>query len=202
MSKEEKEMEGSLFFWGNSMLLGTGLAMDAFSVSLANGLNEPRMGACRMGLIAGTFAAFQALMPMTGWGFIHTIVEHFQFFENLLPWIALALLVYIGVSMAKEGRNGIAALGKKGRLAFCMLLAQGGITSIDALSVGFAIAEYGMGKALACSLIISAVTFLLCLGGLWLGRRFGLRFAGQAQVFGGSVLIFLGAEIVVQHLVG
>ncbi|MGP1471828.1 MAG: manganese efflux pump MntP [Schwartzia sp. (in: firmicutes)] len=195
-------MEGSLFFWGNSMLLGTGLAMDAFSVSLANGLNEPRMGACRMGLIAGTFAAFQALMPMTGWGFVHTIVEHFQFFENLLPWIALALLVYIGVSMAKEGRNGIAALGKKGRLAFCMLLAQGGITSIDALSVGFAIAEYGMGKALACSLIIAAVTFLLCLGGLWLGRRFGLRFAGQAQVFGGSVLIFLGAEIVVQHLVG
>ncbi|MGP1366037.1 MAG: manganese efflux pump MntP [Schwartzia sp. (in: firmicutes)] len=195
-------MEGSLFFWGNSMLLGTGLAMDAFSVSLANGLNEPRMGACRMGLIAGTFAAFQALMPMTGWGFVHTIVEHFQSFENLLPWIALALLVYIGVSMAKEGRNGIAALGKKGRLAFCMLLAQGGITSIDALSVGFAIAEYGMGKALACSLIIAAVTFLLCLGGLWLGRRFGLRFAGQAQVFGGSVLIFLGAEIVVQHLVG
>ncbi|MGP1586216.1 MAG: manganese efflux pump MntP [Schwartzia sp. (in: firmicutes)] len=195
-------MEGSLFFWGNSMLLGTGLAMDAFSVSLANGLNEPRMGACRMGLIAGTFAAFQALMPMTGWGFVHTIVEHFQFFENLLPWIALALLVYIGVSMAEEGRNGIAALGKKGRLAFCMLLAQGGITSIDALSVGFAIAEYGMGKALACSLIIAAVTFLLCLGGLWLGRRFGLRFAGQAQVFGGSVLIFLGAEIVVQHLVG
>ena len=195
-------MEGSLFFWGNSMLLGTGLAMDAFSVSLANGLNEPRMGACRMGLIAGTFAAFQALMPMTGWGFVHTIVEHFQIFENLLPWIALTLLVYIGVSMAKEGRNGIAALGKKGRLAFCMLLAQGGITSIDALSVGFATAEYGMGKALACSLIIAAVTFLLCLGGLLLGRRFGLRFAGQAQVFGGSVLIFLGAEIVVQHLVG
>ena len=195
-------MEGSLFFWGNSMLLGTGLAMDAFSVSLANGLNEPRMGACRMGLIAGTFAAFQALMPMTGWGCIHTIVEHFQFFQKLLPWVALALLMYIGVSMVQEGRNGIAALGEKGRLAFSMLVAQGGITSIDALSVGFAIAEYGMGKALACSLIIAAVTFLLCLGGLWLGRRFGLRFAGQAQVFGGSVLIFLGAEIVVQHLVG
>lgn len=195
-------MEGTLFFWGNSMLLGTGLAMDAFSVSLANGLNEPRMGACRMGLIAGVFAVFQALMPMTGWGFVHTIVEHFQFFQQILPWIALALLTYIGVGMVQEGRKGAAELGPKGRLAFYMLLAQGGITSIDALSVGFAIAEYGMAKALACSLIIAAVTFFLCLIGIWLGRRFGLRFAGQAQVFGGGVLLFLGVELFIQHLLG
>ena len=195
-------MEWSLFFWGNSILLGTGLAMDALSVSLANGLNEPRMEACRMGLIAGTFAAFQALMPMTGWGFVHTILEHFQFFQRILPWLALALLVYIGVGMVREGMQHAAALGPKGRLAFCMLLAQGGITSIDALSVGFAIAEYGAGMALACSLTIAAVTFFLCLGGLWLGRRFGLRFAGQAHVFGGAVLIVLGAEIFLQHLLG
>ena len=195
-------MEWSLFFWGNSMLLGTGLAMDAFSVSLANGLNEPRMGACRMGLIAGTFAAFQALMPMTGWGFLHTIVEHFHFFQRVLPWLALTLLVYIGLDMVREGMRSAADLGPKGRLAFCMLLAQGGITSIDALSVGFAIAEYGMGMALACSLIIAAVTFCLCLGGLWLGRRFGLRFAGQAHVFGGGILLFLGAGMFVQHILG
>lgn len=108
-------MEWSLFFWGNSILLGTGLAMDAFSVSLANGLNEPRMEACRMGLIAGTFAAFQALMPMTGWGFVHTILEHFQFFQRILPWLALALLVYIGVGMVREGMQHAAALGPKGR---------------------------------------------------------------------------------------
>ena len=105
-------MEWSLFFWGNSMLLGTGLAMDAFSVSLANGLNEPRMGACRMGLIAGTFAAFQALMPMTGWGFVHTILEHFRFFERVLPWLALVLLVYIGASMVREGMQRAAARGR------------------------------------------------------------------------------------------
>lgn len=195
-------MEWSLFFWGNSMLLGTGLAMDAFSVSLANGLNEPRMGACRMGLIAGTFAAFQALMPMTGWGFVHTILEHFRSFERVFPWLALVLLVYIGASMVREGMQRAAAWGTKGRLAFCMLLAQGGVTSIDALSVGITIAEYGMSMALACSLIIAAVTFFLCLGGLWLGRRFGLRFAGQTHVFGGGILLFLGAEIFTHHILG
>ena len=195
-------MEWSLFFWGNSMLLGTGLAMDAFSVSLANGLTEPRMGACRMGLMAGIFAAFQALMPMTGWGVVHTIVAQFQFFQRFLPWLALALLIYIGVGMVREGMQHAADLGPKGRLAFGLLLVQGSVTSIDALSVGFAIAEYGAGMALACSLIIAAITFFLCLGGLWLGRRFGLRFAGQAHVFGGGVLIVLGAEIFLQNFWG
>ena len=195
-------MEWSLFFWGNSMLLGTGLAMDAFSVSLANGLNEPRMGACRMGLIAGTFAAFQALMPMTGWSFVHIILQYSRFFERCLPWLALLLLVYIGWGMVREGLYNAAELGQKGGLALRMLLTQGGITSIDALSVGITIAEYGMSLALACSLIIAAVTFFLCLGGLWLGRRFGLRFAGQAHVFGGGILLFLGAEIFTHHILG
>ena len=93
---------GFMFLF-NSVLLGVGLAMDAFSVSLANGLNEPQMGTRRMCGIAGVFAFFQALMPMTGWVCIHTIVSHFQAFEKLIPWIALVLLLYIGGSMLKEG---------------------------------------------------------------------------------------------------
>lgn len=90
----------------NSVLLGVGLAMDAFSVSLANGLNEPHMSRRRMLGIAGMFAAFQALMPMTGWVCVHTIVQYFRAFEKLIPWIALALLGFIGGKMLIEGIRG------------------------------------------------------------------------------------------------
>ena len=75
----------------NSLLLGVGLAMDAFSVSLANGLNEPKMKAPRMSLIAGVFGVFQALMPLLGWVCVHTVVEYFKSFEKFIPWIALLL---------------------------------------------------------------------------------------------------------------
>lgn len=73
-------------------LLGVGLAMDAFSVSMANGLHDPRMSRGTMCRIAGTFALFQAVMPMTGWVCVNTIVELFSSFEKFIPWIALALL--------------------------------------------------------------------------------------------------------------
>ena len=82
-------MDWSLMFFVSSILLGVGLAMDAFSVSVANGLNEPRMRLGRMALIAGTFAFFQWLMPMVGWVCVHTIVQVFQAFEKTIPWIAL-----------------------------------------------------------------------------------------------------------------
>ena len=96
-------MQWNILFFFNSVLLGVGLAMDAFSVSLANGLNEPHMSRRRMLGIAGVFAAFQALMPMTGWVCVHTIVQYFRAFEKLIPWIALALLGFIGGKMLIEG---------------------------------------------------------------------------------------------------
>ena len=87
----------------NSVLLGVGLAMDAFSVSLANGLNDILINRKKMNQIAGTFAAFQFLMPMIGWLCVHTIVTIFQRFETYSPWIALLLLAYIGGKMVWEG---------------------------------------------------------------------------------------------------
>lgn len=71
-------MEWSFLFFFNSALLGVGLAMDAFSVSMANGLHDPRMSMKRMCIIAGTFGLFQAVMPMTGWVCVHTVVELFS----------------------------------------------------------------------------------------------------------------------------
>ena len=96
-------MEWSFVFFFNSVLLGVGLAMDAFSVSLANGLNEPGMKKKKMCGIAGVFALFQALMPMTGWVCVHTILQYFKAFEKFIPWIALVLLLFIGGKMLMEG---------------------------------------------------------------------------------------------------
>ena len=183
-------------FLFNSILLGVGLAMDAFSVSLANGLNEPRMKRSRMCAIAGVFAFFQALMPMTGWFCVHTIVNLFQSFERLIPWIALLLLGYIGGKMLLEGiRGGDEEENEAGGLGLSALLLQGVATSIDALSVGFTISEYNVLSALAASLIIAAVTFVICMGGLKIGKTAGTHLAGKASILGGAILIFIGLEI-------
>ena len=182
----------------NSILLGVGLAMDAFSVSLANGLNEPYMKKGRMCGIAGVFAFFQALMPMAGWICIHTIVNTFQAFEKCIPWIALALLGYIGGKMLLEGiRGGEEEEEELHAVGFMGLMVQGVATSIDALSVGFTIADYDFWMALLAAIIIAAVTFIICFGGLEIGKKVGTKLAGKASVLGGVILIFIGLEIFV-----
>ena len=93
----------NLFFVATSAALGVGLAMDAFSVSLANGLHEPYMKRNRIFAIAGVYAFFQYIMPMIGWICVHTIVEAFSQFRQFIPWIALLLLLYIGGKMILEG---------------------------------------------------------------------------------------------------
>ena len=195
LTQEEVEMEWNLLFFFNSILLGVGLAMDTFSVSLANGLNEPHMRAKKMCIIAGTFGFFQAFMPMAGWFCVHTIVEYFKAFEKFIPWIALFLLLYIGGKMVWEGLYGEEEAEEVVRLEAAGLLMQGIATSIDALSVGFTIADYGFVMALVCSLIIAATTFCISYSGLIIGKKFGTRFADRATVFGGVILVFIGLEI-------
>lgn len=187
--------EMNLFFVVNSILLGVGLAMDAFSVSLANGLNDPGMNKGRMSLIAGTFAGFQFLMPMLGWICVHSIVKVFEACETYIPWIAFFLLLLIGINMIKDGVYGEGEENNVKTLSLGILMMQGVATSIDALSVGFTIAGYAAAEAFICSLIIAAVTFVICVAGLILGRRFGILLAGRAQIFGGALLIAIGLEI-------
>lgn len=187
---------GFTFFF-NSILLGVGLAMDAFSVSLANGLNEPRMKRRKMCGVAGVFALFQALMPMIGWICVHTIVQYFKSFEKLIPWIALILLGYIGGKMLYEGIKNKDAEEEASRVGLVALLVQGVATSIDALSVGFTIADYNFFSALLAAVIIAAVTFVICFAGLTIGKKAGTTLAGKAGIFGGAILIFIGLEIFV-----
>ncbi|MBQ4284806.1 MAG: manganese efflux pump [Lachnospira sp.] len=188
-------MEWNLVFFVNSVLLGVGLAMDAFSVSLANGLNEPGMKKGRVCLIAGVFAGFQALMPMLGWICVHTIVQCFRAFETFIPWIALALLGFIGGNMLVEGIKNKDSEEEKPAVGFVALLVQGVATSIDALSVGFTIAEYSWIMALVCALIIAAVTMVICVCGVEIGKKFGTKLAGKASILGGIILIAIGIEI-------
>lgn len=194
-------MEWSFLFVFNSILLGIGLAMDAFSVSLANGLNDVRMRTGKMCGIAGVFAGFQALMPMLGWICVHTIAQAFAWFERLIPWIALILLAYIGGKMLLEGiRNKSDEETDKKAMSFGLLMMQGVATSIDALSVGFTIADYDWLMALVCALLIALVTFFICLGGLIIGKKFGTRLSNKASILGGSILIFIGIEIFISSL--
>lgn len=194
-------------------MLGAGLAMDAFSVSLADGLGEKNLNAARVLTIAGTFAAFQFLMPVAGWALIHAAAERFAAFQQLTPWIALILLLYIGGKMLIEGvrenrsraetgaADGDSFAGNTsennvgGKLSVWDLMVQGVATSIDALSVGFTIAAYSAFTAIMSSVIIGVVTLFICIAGLYLGRQIGTRLAGNASILGGVILIGIGLEI-------
>ena len=181
--------------------LGAGLAMDAFSVSLANGLNEPKMKKMKMCGVAGMFAFCQFLMPMIGWVCVHTIAQIFTSFQKFIPWIALILLVFIGGKMLIEGITKKCDCEVSG-VGFAALMLQGVATSIDALSVGFTISEYDFIRALLCALIIAVVTFVICMFGLFLGKKFGTCLAGKASILGGAILIVIGINIFLTGIFG
>lgn len=188
-------MHLNFMFFFESILLGAGLAMDAFSVSLANGLNEPKMKVKRMTVIAGVFALFQFAMPMIGWICVSTIAQCFKAFEKLIPWIALALLGCIGGKMLVEGIQNQEEETEKQNVSLKLLMVQGIATSIDALSVGFTISEYNVLEALIACVVIGIVTWFICFVGLEIGKRAGTKLSNKAGILGGCILIFIGLEI-------
>ena len=190
-------MELNFMFFFNSILLGVGLAMDAFSMAMANGLNEPGMKQGKMWAVAGIFGTFQGLMPLLGWICIHTVVQYFTAFETLIPWIALALLSYIGGKMVLDGLHPDGEEAAKPGVGLGALLLQGIATSIDALSVGFTIADYDLAAAALAAVIIAAVTVVICYAGILIGKTVGNKLAGKASIFGGVILILIGIEIFV-----
>ena len=193
-------MEWSFLFFTNCVLLGVGLAMDAFSVSIANCLANPRMNRAEMSGMAFSYGFFQFLMPMVGWFCVHTIISIFEKFQPFIPWIAFILLLYIGGKMVLEGIRGeVEEEGKK--LTFGVLMIQSVATSIDALSVGFTIAEYQAAMALAASLIIAVVTFGICMGGAFIGKKAGSHLSGKASILGGTILIVIGLEILIKSFI-
>jgi putative Mn2+ efflux pump MntP len=195
-------MNSLVSFIINSALLGVGLAMDAFSVSMANGLSVPKMSRAMRIAIPLTFAVFQFLMPMIGWFCVRSVAEAFTSFQRAIPWIALVLLLFIGGKMLIEGFRGGETEHTDVALKPGTLLIQGVATSIDALSVGFTIEQYHVSQALAASLIIGGLTFVICSCGLRIGQRFGTRLAGKASILGGIILIGIGIEIFITGILG
>lgn len=190
----------TLPFFLNSILLGAGLAMDAFSVSLANGLTEPQMSVRRMCAVSGVYAFFQAFMPMTGWLCVRTVAAYFSAFRNCVPWIALLLLLYIGGKMIFESFRHSDDGNPCAPLTLSVLLMQGIATSIDALSVGFTIAALPFCAAAVCALIIASVTFAISFSGLFIGRKAGTKLSSHAGLAGGLILVAIGIEIFIKGL--
>ncbi len=188
-------------FFINSILLGVGLAMDAFSVSMANGLNEPLMKKRKLLSISGIFGLFQGIMPLLGWLLVHSLVTVFEVLEKFIPWVALVLLGFIGIKMIIDGiRNKDS--DEKPIVSFWGLIVQGIATSIDALSVGLTIAEYNFVMALVSASIIMLITFIICIIGVLLGKKFGDWLSNKATIFGGVILVLIGLEICIGSFLG
>ena len=184
----------------NSILLGVGLAMDACAVSMANGLNDPNMKVRKVVLVALIFAFFQALMPMIGWICVRTVAQQFDKFTVAIPYIALALLGFIGGKMIYEGvthKENSSEQQSQKNLTAVVLLTQAVATSIDALSVGFTVSSYDVWQALTSVAIIALVTFAICVGGVYVGKKFGTKLGNKAEIFGGIILIGIGLEILI-----
>ena len=183
--------------------LGFSLAMDAFSVSLANGLHEPRMKLPRVALIAGTFAIFQGLMPLIGWISVTTVEHYFNAISVIVPWIAFGLLGFIGGKMIYDGiKCKDCDDCECGKLTLGMLMVQGIATSIDAMSGGVTMAanemiDYQLPDVLVSVAIIAALTLVICTAGIYIGKAFGTKLANKASIFGGAILVIIGIFILV-----
>ena len=185
-----------------SLFLGFGLAMDACAVSMTNGFTEPQMKMRKTILIAIMFGFFQGFMPLIGYAIGATIIEYI---EEFIPWIALALLCFIGgkmiVEAVKENAGEENKEDKIKGLTFKALIIQSIATSIDALSVGLTIADYTLTKAITCASIIAVVTFLVSFIAVFLGKKFGTRFGNKAEIIGGIILILIGLEIFITGII-
>ncbi len=179
-------------------LIGVGLSMDAFAVSICKGLGMKRLRMDQALLIALFFGGFQALMPLLGW----FLGSGFQsFIEPVDHWIAFALLAFIGAKMLWDAFHDEEedAVAENARLDLKELVMFAIATSIDALAVGisFAFLQVDIVPAVA---LIGIITFALSLVGVAVGHVFGSRFEKPATIIGGIVLIAIGLKILLEHL--
>ncbi|MBQ9266676.1 MAG: manganese efflux pump [Clostridia bacterium] len=176
-------------------LVGIGLAMDAFAVSICKGLSMKKMNWKNAGIIALYFGVFQALMPVLGY-FLGSTFRGLV--ENVDHWIAFILLVIIGGNMIKESFDDeVEKRNDKIDVKTMFFLAIA--TSIDALAVGVTMAFFETNIVLAAT-IIGMITFAISLLGVKIGNQFGDKFQNKAELAGGFILIGLGFKILLEHL--
>ncbi len=189
--------------------LGAGLAMDACAVSMSNGLAEPKMKLGKIFTIAGFFGVFQIIMPIFGYLAVTvlsaTLGENFtRIFGYLVPWIALTLLLILGIKMIVEGIKEGKDSNKENdesvkKLTIGGLFVQAIATSIDALSVGVIYGNVIPLEAYTTFLIIGIVTFGISVAAVFIGKKFGTIFSNKATIAGGIILCAIGLEIFFSH---
>lgn len=195
------------------VLIAVGLSMDAFAVSVSNGISIRDLKlrhALKIGLY---FGVFQALMPLAGW------FAGSQFKEYIITidhWIAFILLAFIGGKMIREAYTDSCEISGSGDVVSEMaitgreevrenplrmgrLLVLAVATSIDALAVGISFAFLNISILWTASLI-GMITFVICVAGVYIGRKFGCLFQKKAEIIGGLILIFIGLKILMEHM--
>lgn len=178
-------------------LIGIGLSMDAFAVSICKGLSMQKIDKKYTLCIGLFFGGFQALMPLTGYLLGSRFSGYIERFDH---WIAFVLLALIGFNMIKESREEEEEEEKTyAGVNFKELLILAVATSIDALAVGVSFAFLGVHIAPAVTLI-GCTTFVLTLVGVWVGNLFGSRYKSRAELTGGIILILIGVKILLEHL--
>ena len=182
------------------VLIGVGLAMDAFAVSVCKGLCMRQINYKHALITAVFFGGFQALMPFIGW----LLGKQFEKYITAVDhWIAFILLLFIGGKMVievikeRDSNENVCEI----KFSYKQLTAEAVATSIDALAVGITFAFLNTGIALPMT-IIGVVTFVIAFGGVVIGNRFGAKFKSKAELAGGIILILIGVKILVEHLMG
>ena len=182
-------------------LVAIGLSMDAFAVAICKGLAMPQINKKQTLLIGAYFGVFQALMPLAGW----LLGSQFAgYVTKLAPWIAFVLLVWIGGSMIRESLSKNEEDGEPepepGELRHRELLMLAVATSIDALAVGvsFSMVELSVSIGTAAALI-GCITFVISVGGVFVGHIFGAKYKNRAEFVGGAILVLIGLKILLEH---
>ena len=177
-------------------LIGIGLAMDAFAVSICKGLKMPKLNYSQTLIIALFFGGFQALMPFIGWA----LGQRFEkYITSVDHFIAFGLLLFIGGKMAIESFKTDTDSEVNSKFDIKELFVLAVATSIDALAVGITFAFLRVQIVLAVT-VIGVITFLLSAIGVFLGHKFGAVYKNKAELAGGIILILIGLKILLEHL--
>lgn len=181
-----------------TFLIGIGLAMDAFAVSICKGLTMKKVSKKYVLIIAIFFGGFQAFMPLLGWMLGKKFESYITSFDH---WIAFILLAFIGGKMLMDGFHGDDEQENilEFQLDFKELLMLAIATSIDALAVGitFAFLNYPI---MECITIIGVTTFIISFVGVYIGHFFGSKYEHKAEIVGGIILIIIGLKILFEHI--
>ena len=179
------------------LVIAVGLSMDAFAVSITSGAVYKKFEIKHALVMAVSFGAFQAFMPIAGWSAGLCFRRFIQDFDH---WVAFALLGAIGCKMIYEA-FAIKKVDKKLQsMSFLVLLTLSVATSIDALAVGITLSLLS-GAIAAAVIIIGLVTFGFSYAGVHIGKKFGHFFESKIEIIGGLVLIGIGVKILIEHLI-